>query len=151
MQYLATSNILNVEYKAILLDHKKDMEIQSAKIANEVEEDGNIDAWLDADHELDMKEARSKIRHEHLIYLGPCASDLSSTAIHEAVNDYTKLNLKYLKVLGKGVQTEVDELKSKTLASLKDVKTTFLEQLPKLSTNLKEGAEIKSKIRSMEV
>lgn len=77
------------------------MEIQSAKIVNEAEEDGNADVWLDADYEVGMKEALSKIRQNYLMSIGSCASNLSPTIIYEELNDFTKLNLKCLNHLGK--------------------------------------------------
>lgn len=66
MQHLATSNIPSADYQAILLEHKKDMETQRAKIVNEAEEEGNVDAWLDVEYFLELKEAISKIRPEYL-------------------------------------------------------------------------------------
>lgn len=103
VKHLATSNIPNADYQSILMVYKKYMETQKAKIVNEIEEKGNVDSWLDADYNLELKKAQSKIRQEYLMSLGSCVSDRSPTAMYKALNYSSKINIKCMNLLGKGV------------------------------------------------
>lgn len=46
-QHLLTINLPNVDYEAILLCYKEDLDQQRTKIVNEAERDENVDVWLD--------------------------------------------------------------------------------------------------------
>lgn len=62
-----------------------------------------------------------------------------------------QLNMNCPNLLGNGIQAEITELKTVMLDKVRDVKTTLLENLPQISSNLKEGAEIKNIIRGMKI
>ena len=52
----------NQDYQAIMLTYNEEVEKQKEKIVNDVEQDGNMDAWLSQDFVLEMDEVLARFR-----------------------------------------------------------------------------------------
>ena len=54
----------NADYQAILLSYREDVEANQAKVADEAEQHGNVDHWLDANFKITMDEVLADFRQE---------------------------------------------------------------------------------------
>ena len=69
-QHLLTLDMSNHDYQTILLTYNEDVEKQKQKIVNEAEQDGNVDAWLSKDFNLEMDQVLARFRDEYVTIMG---------------------------------------------------------------------------------
>ncbi|KAK1389973.1 hypothetical protein POM88_018151 [Heracleum sosnowskyi] len=150
-QHLLTSNLPNSDYEAILLSHKEDFEAQQAKIVDEAQQDGNVDAWVDGKRTVKLKEALAFLREDYLTALGSNAKSLSPAEIYDAVNEVYKSQLKAMHFLEKGLQSEISTIKEETEHSLVQLRNTYLSDFPKVDGILKELRKTNQTVSSMDL
>ncbi|KAL8131777.1 hypothetical protein AgCh_007632 [Apium graveolens] len=103
-QQLLTSDMSNQDYQAIMISYQTDVQEQQDKIVIEGEQDGNCDAWLNKDYNLEMEGVLAKFRKDYLIILGRNAKALTPAEVYDAINEVFKAQLKAFHLFGKALE-----------------------------------------------